>query len=215
MNHVKPSLSSKVLLILDGHHSHKTVEAVDFCLKHGIVLLCLPPHTTHKLQPLDVCFFKSFNCHYDRAVENWLRNHNGRVLTIHQVPQLVNEAFGKSASVVIAQNGFRKTGIFPFDDDAFGNEEFASESLATSDATNETERTITIPSDILPVPELKKPLPKRSGSATLYTRIVDFNKLDEQGNPTIIDFPFSVDDISGKDEFCSCSVALIYYRILG
>ena len=193
VHHVKPSISSKVLLILDGHHTHKTAAAVDFCLKHGIVLLCLPPHTTHKLQPLDVSFFKSFNCHYDRAVENWLRNHPGRVLTIHQIPQLVNDAFGKSASVVIAQNGFRKTGIFPFDDDIFGLEEFASESMPTS----EVERTITTPSDIFPVPEIKKPLSKRSGSATLCTRIVDFNQLDEHGNTTIFEFP-STFDASGK-----------------
>jgi hypothetical protein len=62
--HVKPTMESKILLILDGHHSHKTVQAVEFCRENGIVLLCLPPHCTHKLQPLDVSFFKSFKCNY-------------------------------------------------------------------------------------------------------------------------------------------------------
>ena len=108
---------------------------------------------------------------------------------------------------MIAQNGFRKTGISPFDDDIFGLEEFASESLPT----NEVERTITIPSDISPIPELKKPLSRKSGSATLFTRIVDFDHLDEHGNPTIFELPSAV-DVSGKQFpiVISCDFQLMY-----
>ena len=36
------------LIILDGHHSHKTLQAIDFAREHGITLLTLPPHSTHK-----------------------------------------------------------------------------------------------------------------------------------------------------------------------
>ena len=45
------------ILIVDGHDSHLTTKAIQYCIDNKIVLLCLPPHATHMLQPLDVgCF---------------------------------------------------------------------------------------------------------------------------------------------------------------
>ncbi|CAG7730882.1 unnamed protein product [Allacma fusca] len=46
-----------ILLILDNHSSHISYLAVKYCMENNIELLTLPPHTTHKLQPLDVSFF--------------------------------------------------------------------------------------------------------------------------------------------------------------
>jgi hypothetical protein len=46
------------LLILDGHGSHITMEFIDYCDRHRILLMILPPHSTHTLQPLDVVLFK-------------------------------------------------------------------------------------------------------------------------------------------------------------
>ncbi|XP_046659128.1 jerky protein homolog-like isoform X1 [Homalodisca vitripennis] len=51
--HVKPSPEEKVLLLLDNHETHVTIEAIDVCKSNGIVLLTFPLHTSHKLQPLD------------------------------------------------------------------------------------------------------------------------------------------------------------------
>lgn len=45
------------LLILDGHGSPTTPEFILFALEHNIILLCLPSHTSHMLQPLDVDSF--------------------------------------------------------------------------------------------------------------------------------------------------------------
>jgi len=44
------------VVILDGHHSHKTLAAVNFAREKRIHLLTLPLYNTHKLQPLDVTF---------------------------------------------------------------------------------------------------------------------------------------------------------------
>jgi hypothetical protein len=35
------------LLILDGHGSHVTMEFIDYCDCHRILLIILPPHSTH------------------------------------------------------------------------------------------------------------------------------------------------------------------------
>jgi hypothetical protein len=45
------------LLLLDGHVSHLSYQFCAFAERHQIIVLCLPPHTTHALQPCDVGAF--------------------------------------------------------------------------------------------------------------------------------------------------------------
>ena len=45
------------LLIMDGFGSHHTREFIEYCEIKNIVPFGLPSHTTHLLQPLDVCVF--------------------------------------------------------------------------------------------------------------------------------------------------------------
>ena len=46
-----------ILLLLDGHSSHYSPSLVKKAASEGIVLFCLPPHSTHPTQPLDKgCF---------------------------------------------------------------------------------------------------------------------------------------------------------------
>ncbi|KAJ4432782.1 hypothetical protein ANN_21421 [Periplaneta americana] len=54
---VKPSADDPALLILDGHFSHtKNIDVVDKARENHVDVICLPPHSTHKMQPLDVGF---------------------------------------------------------------------------------------------------------------------------------------------------------------
>ena len=52
----------QLLLLSDGHQSHVTLDIIDLCQENNIILFCLPPHTTHALQPLDVegSFFQGY-----------------------------------------------------------------------------------------------------------------------------------------------------------
>ena len=43
-----------LLLLLDGHSSHFEPKSIKFAKENGVVIFCLPPHTTHECQPLDV-----------------------------------------------------------------------------------------------------------------------------------------------------------------
>ena len=45
------------LLVCDGHDSHISGSFIAHCLQNRIILLILPPHTSHLLQPLDVSIF--------------------------------------------------------------------------------------------------------------------------------------------------------------
>ncbi|ODQ71044.1 hypothetical protein LIPSTDRAFT_332831, partial [Lipomyces starkeyi NRRL Y-11557] len=45
------------LLILDGHESHHSTDFDLYCKEHNIITVCMPAHSSYKLQPLDIgCF---------------------------------------------------------------------------------------------------------------------------------------------------------------
>ena len=67
------SITEKRLLVVDGHNSHFSMEFLQFCSHNQIELFCLPPHTTHILQPLDVGLFGPLQKYYGRRVEDHLR----------------------------------------------------------------------------------------------------------------------------------------------
>ena len=70
-----------VLLIQDGHSSHISIDLIELARGSGIYLLCLPSHTTHILQPLDVGVFKSFKSYFSKACHAYIVKHPGRVIT--------------------------------------------------------------------------------------------------------------------------------------
>ena len=65
---VKPTKEQKVILLIDGLVSHKTLAVVEKARENGVVMLCFPPHTIHRLQPLDRCFFGPLKKRYNSRV---------------------------------------------------------------------------------------------------------------------------------------------------
>src|ERR1700761_5498893 len=56
------------LLLLDGHISHINIEFIDWCDKHNIYICAYPPHTTHRLQPLDKSVFAPLATSYSQEL---------------------------------------------------------------------------------------------------------------------------------------------------
>ena len=121
----KATKESPVLLIVDGHSTHtKNLKLLDIARDNGVVILCLPPHCSHRLQPLDVTFFKPLSLYYSEEVRKWLRSHPGKVLTLFQISTIFGAAFLHAATMSTAINGFRKTGIWPPDLNVFSDADF-------------------------------------------------------------------------------------------
>jgi hypothetical protein len=62
------------LLILDGHESHLNQGFKDYCLENKILTLCMPSHSSHILQPLDVVCFSPLKRKYSERVRGLARN---------------------------------------------------------------------------------------------------------------------------------------------
>ncbi|SAM82250.1 uncharacterized protein UBRO_20994 [Ustilago bromivora] len=70
--HTKQRAQGKYqLLILDGHGSHITAEFIQQARDSHIVCLCLPPHATHLLQPLDVMIFGPLQQAFTKEVDKF------------------------------------------------------------------------------------------------------------------------------------------------
>ena len=94
VKHLWCTLINKVLLIFDGHRSHtKSLKLIDYARDNGLFLLSLPPHTTHKLQPLDRGFFKPLKTFFNQACMRWMRNHSGRRIQIENLGKIFNEVY--------------------------------------------------------------------------------------------------------------------------
>lgn len=124
IHHVKPSPSNQCLLILDGHVSHKSLAAITLAKENCITMITIPPHTSHRLQPLDVTFFGPLKNRYNRELDKWMLANPGKRVTEYDIAELFASAYEATASLDKAKSGFRKTGIFPYNEDVFTEEDF-------------------------------------------------------------------------------------------
>ena len=79
------------LLIADGHGSHITAPFIRFCMDHNILVLLLPLHSTHLMQPFDVRIFSPLKNRMSEELDKILRygysnikNLNGQIATVLQ-----------------------------------------------------------------------------------------------------------------------------------
>ncbi|KAK5787481.1 hypothetical protein VI817_009978 [Penicillium citrinum] len=102
------------LLILDGHGSYLTAQFDQICKEHNIISICIPAHSSHLLQPLDVGCFASLKCAYSGLVKDLMRkgiSHIDKLDFFAAYPDARIRAF-KDISI---QNSFKATGLIPFD----------------------------------------------------------------------------------------------------
>lgn len=111
------SLGGYRLLIIDGHESHCSVEFQDLCKEKNIVLLCMPAHSSHLLQPLDVACFAPLKRKYGDAVSGLARNRTHYISKETFLP-LFKSAFEQSITKENIQAGFRGAGLVPHDPQA-------------------------------------------------------------------------------------------------
>ena len=123
---VKPTKEDPVLIILDNHSSHISLQVFEFCKLNGIIMLTIPPHTSHKLQPLDLTFFGPLKSALNRESDLYIKSGQNIKITPYELAEIFNKAYVKVATMEKAQSGFRAAGIFPLNREKFSFEEMGS-----------------------------------------------------------------------------------------
>ena len=102
------------LLIIDGHESHDSLAFRQLCEESKIITLCMPPHSSHKLQPLDVGCFSPLKKAYGKEIEHLIRLGINHITKDSFLP-----AFQVAVAVSITkgniEGSFRGAGLVPFD----------------------------------------------------------------------------------------------------
>ena len=103
-----------LLLLVDGHSSHYDPDSIRFARSHSVIIFCLPPHTTHEAQPLDVSFFGPLKKNWGDVCHRFIQASPGKVITRFNFNELFSQAWLKTCSPEIICGGFRRAGIIPF-----------------------------------------------------------------------------------------------------
>lgn len=97
-----------------------------FCREHGIVLLTFPPHTSHRLQPLDIAVLAAFKNACKSAFNLWISQNPGKCITIYNIASLTSKPYDEAFCRKNILSGFKKSGTFPLDTTVFKEEDFLS-----------------------------------------------------------------------------------------
>ena len=109
----KGNIRSYRMLIMDNHLSHVTWQFIEYALSHKIVLVALPPHSTHKLQPLDVSCFGPLQYYYGVEVDNFCRyGHAG--VNKEYFMKLYPIARAKAFTTETICSAWKATGLLPY-----------------------------------------------------------------------------------------------------
>ena len=150
------------LLILDGHNSHCTYRFCKFAEEHRILIICLPSHTTHILQPCDVGVFGPLSSYWKAQVNAASRAYipitKSNLLSYYHTAR--ENAFRKTTITA----AFRKTGIHPLNPDAIDKAVFEPAKNTTTQAAQILP--VQLPELLLPISETTTPTPHDEPSTT-------------------------------------------------
>ena len=101
------------LLICDGHDSHITADFIAHCMNNKILLMILPPHSSHLTQPLDVGVFGALKKHMAAEIDPIVRTGVPRIQKVEWLTAFI-AAHDKALSTKNILSGFHGSGIYPF-----------------------------------------------------------------------------------------------------
>ena len=139
---------NKHLLILDGHISHVTNEAIKVGTENGLDILTLPSHCSHEMQPLDIAIFHPFKLNLAmekmqrmRKNPNWAKG----VTMKSNLAEMLAQALAKALKPQNIKSEFLVTSIFSLNkatmDAKFGLQ-LDSETLPQENQRNQVETPI-------------------------------------------------------------------------
>jgi len=102
---------------MDNYSSYKTKEFQTLCEENNIYTLCMPPHSSHLLQPLDVGCFAPLKKAYKAQINELISCYVNHVSKLEFLPAF-KAAYQQSITSSNIYGAFRGVGLVPFDPQA-------------------------------------------------------------------------------------------------
>ena len=104
-----------VVLVFDGHGSHISLEIVKTARENGVIILKLPPNTTHVLKPLDVGVYGPAKTSWEKVLIAFAGQNLGSALKKEKFPCLIKQLWESGFGEQNVKSGFAHCGLCPFD----------------------------------------------------------------------------------------------------
>src|SRR5450432_1619573 len=107
---------SRRLLIVDGHSSHVNMAFLKLADRMRIIIGIMPPHSTHRIQPLDIGMFGPLSIAYTNQLNQLQHSSLGLVsMTKRLFYPLFRDSWKEAFTTDRIQHAFEKAGIWPLD----------------------------------------------------------------------------------------------------
>lgn len=110
-------VGARRLLIFDGHESYYSLNFQELCKENNIYTLCMLPHSSHLLQPLDVGCFSPLKRAYGRQIESLIRDSINHITKLEFLPAF-RAAYDQSITKDNICASFRGAGLVPYNPEA-------------------------------------------------------------------------------------------------
>ena len=101
------------MLLVDGHGSHVSTEALEFCIQQRIILLCLP-HTKHWPRPVDLGVFAPLAATYKRLVQEDTPLGGAHPMGEVDFSKFYQEARAQAIRPEVIVSAWEKAGLSPY-----------------------------------------------------------------------------------------------------
>ena len=146
-------VAKPIVLFYDGHGSHMTYNSVKAAKDADIIIICLPPHTSGALQPLDVGVFKGAKSCWREILKNFYRETRLTAVKKEHFPTLLKKLHKymveHPGSLV---NGFAKSGLCPLDKSRVPKEKIILAETVTSPSVTSPISSVVTPSSSMTTP---------------------------------------------------------------
>ena len=114
VEHVK-NYDKPVVIVYDGHNSHITYDTMKIANDNQIIVVCLPAHTSHAMQPLDVAVFKAVKVQWKKILFDYFQEFRARrAVDKSKFGFLLGKLWPKLNPIHMI-NGFQASGLYPID----------------------------------------------------------------------------------------------------
>ena len=114
-----------VVLFVDGHHSHITLDLIEYARTKGVHLKCLPTNCTHILQPLDVGTFGPVKSEWRNVLQEYKLQTKAANVEKRNFAELLAKVWQRSFTAEHIKAGFHGAGLCPLNPSAIHDEKLA------------------------------------------------------------------------------------------
>ena len=101
------------LLVIDGHHTHTTVDFMWECFSNKVYIVFLPAGTSHILQPLDVAVFGPLKTAFKKHLDRQGGHDSSTIVAKQRFLYCYHKARIETLTESNIRSGWRATGLWP------------------------------------------------------------------------------------------------------